>query len=150
MRELTAYHREMYERPTLGGEYPPNDRDLETVDPSLFWVAVHDSKLIGLVGLLLNTDSFSKRIGAVVDPIIVTREFRSKGIGGRLLETAVAEARAREATEVAIKHLARNIKTLQFSYKHGFTYVGDIELFMPLSERSRKPGPRIYECDFNM
>jgi len=67
-----------------------------------------------------------------------------------LLEKAVAEARARGAAEVAIKHVARNIKAIQFSYRQGFTYLGDIELFMPLSERARKPGPRIYGCDFNM
>ena len=146
MRELTAYHREMYDRPVLGGVYPPNDRDLEIVDPSLVWVAVHDSKVIGLIGLIPHEDENE----AEVDPIIVTREFRGKGVGGRLLDTAVAEARARGCRLAFIRHLARNIKTIQFSYKHGFTKVGFVELLMDLSERTRKPGPRIFECDFAM
>jgi GNAT superfamily N-acetyltransferase len=150
MRELTAYHHEMYQRPTLGGENPENDRDLETVDPSLFWVAVHGSKVIGLVGLLLKTNSFLKRTDAEVEPIIVSREFRGKRIGERLLEKAIAEAHARGATFVAVKPVARNIKTIQFFYKHGFTFVGDVELFMDFSERSRKPGPRMFGCDFTI
>jgi GNAT superfamily N-acetyltransferase len=87
---------------------------------------------------------------AEVEPIIVTREFRGKGVGERLLEKAIAEAGARGAGLVAVKPVARNIDTVQFFYKHGFTFVGDVELFMSLSERSRKPGPRMFGCDFNM
>lgn len=150
LRELTEWHREMYQNPPIkwGPIETDYDRDLDTVDPSLFWVAVHGSKVIGMVGLLLKEGRWGK--DAEVEPIMVTREFRGKGIGELLLETAIAEARARGARRVAIKHLARNIKTIQFSYKHGFTNVGDVELFMDLSERSRKPGPRMFECDFNM
>ena len=148
MRELTALMHEMYERPTLGGENPENDRDLETVDPGLLWVAVHSSKVIGLVGLLLRETMLGTN--AEVEPIIVSREFRSKRIGERLLEKAVAEARARGARLVAVKPAARNIKTIQFFYKHGFTFVGDVELYMAISERSRKPGPRMFGFDFTM
>ena len=67
-----------------------------------------------------------------------------------MLEKAVAEARVRGAILVAVKPVARNIKTIQFFYKHGFTFVGNVELFMAFSERSRKPGPRMFGCDFNM
>jgi len=152
MRELTDWHNEMFERPLkkwgpLESDY---DRDLDTVDPSLFWVAVHGSSVIGLVGLLIKSNPFSKPIEAEVEPIIVTREFRGKGIGERLLEKAVAEARVRGARLVAVKPVARNIKTIQFLYKHGFTFVGDVKLFTDFSERSRKPGPRMFGCDFNM
>ena len=156
LRELTAWHREMYHKPPIrwGPLDSDYDRDLDTVDPSLLWVAVHESKVIGMVGLLLKgkrEGEISERIvEAEVEPIIVSREFRGKRIGERLLEKAIAEARARGARLVAVKPVARNIKTIQFFYKHGFTYVGDVELFMALSERSRKPGPRMFGCDFNM
>ncbi len=152
MRELTDWHNGMFQRPPkawgpLESDY---DRDLDAVDPTLFWVAVHGSRVIGLVGLLIKTNPFSKPIEAEVEPIIVSREFRGKGIGERLLEKAVAEARVRGAILVAVKPVARNIKTIQFFYKHGFTFVGNVELFMAFSERSRKPGPRMFGCDFNM
>ncbi len=146
MRELTEWHGEMYQKPPVrwGPLESDYDRDLDTVDPSLLWVAVHSSKVIGMVGLLLKGNE------AEVEPIIVTRGFRGKRIGERLLETAIAQARARGARLVAVKPVARNIKTIQFFYKHGFSNVGNVELFMDLSERSRKPGPRMFECDFNM
>ncbi len=150
LRELTEWHREMYQNPPIkwGPIQTDYDRDLDTVDPSLLWVAVQSSRVIGMVGLLLKGSRWGDE--AEVEPIMVTREFRGKRIGERLLETAVTEARARGARLVAIKHLARNIKAIQFSYKHGFTNVRNVELSMDLSERSRKPGPRMFECDFNM
>lgn len=110
--------------------------------------AVHGSRVVGLVGLLIKTNP--KQIEAEVEPIIITREFRGKGIGERLLQKAIAEARARGARDLAVKPVARNVKTIQFFYKHGFVFVGDVELFMTFSERSRKPGPRMFGCDFDM
>lgn len=150
MRELTDWHNEMFQRPprTWGPLESDYDRDLDTLDPSLFWVAVHGSRVIGLVGLLIKTSP--KQTEAEVEPIIVTREFRGRGVGERLLEKAIAEAVARGARLLAVKPLARNIKTIQFFHRHGFTFLGDVELFMSLSERSRKPGPRMFGCDFNM
>lgn len=150
MRELTDWHNEMFERPakTWGPLESDYDRDLDTLDPSLFWVAVHGSRVVGLVGLLIKTNP--KQIEAEVEPIIVAREFRGKGIGERLLQKAIAEARARGARDLAVKPVARNVKTIQFFYKHGFVFVGDVELFMTFSERSRKPGPRMFGCDFDM
>ncbi len=150
LRELTEWHREMYQNPPIkwGPIETDYDRDLDTVDPSLFWVAVYGSKVIGMVGLLIKEGRWGK--DAEVEPIMITQEFRGKGIGERLLETAVAEARERGARILAIKHLARNIKTIQFSYKHGFINLGYVELSMDLSERSRKPGPRMFECEFTM
>ncbi len=154
MRELTDWHNEMLERPPkrwgpLESDY---DRDLDTVDPSLFWVAVHGSRVIGLVGLLLTgeVNANPKQIEAEVEPIVITREFRGKGIGERLLGKAIAEARARGARIVTVKPVTRNIKTIRFFHKHGFTLLGYVELFMDLRERSRKVGPRLHGCDFDM
>ncbi len=74
LRELTEWHREMYENPlTKWGPIESDyDRDLDTVDPSLFWVVVHGSKVIGMVGLL-KEGRWGK--DAEVEPIMVTREF---------------------------------------------------------------------------
>lgn len=151
LRELTEWHREMYDRPPirLGPIESDYDRDLDTTDPSLLWVAIYDSKVIGMVGLTLKTTPVSGRSEAEVEPIIVTREFRGKRIGEGLIEKAITEARARGATFVNVKPVARNIKTIQFFYKHGFTYIGNVELFMDFSKRSRKIGPRMFGCDFN-
>lgn len=152
LRELTDWHHKLFERPpTRWGPIESDyDRDLDAVDPSLLWVAIYDSKVTGMVGIILKTNPFSRRTEAEVEPIVVTREFRGKRIGERLIERAIAEARARGANFVNVKPVARNIETIQFLYKKGFTYVGNVELFMDFSERSRKPGPRMFGCDFNM
>ena len=145
-RELTEWHREIYQDPTIGGEHPENyfDRHLAAVGPGQLWVAVHRSRVIGLVGLILKENE------AEVEPLIVSKEFRGKGIGKRLIEKVIIEARARGVRLLNVKPVARNTNTIQFLHKQGFTNIGFVELFMDLSEHSWKPGPSIFGCDFSV
>lgn len=143
--ELTEWHREIYEDPTIGGEHPEDhfDKHLAEVGPDKFWVAVHGSKVVGLIGLIFKDDE------AEIEPLIVSKAYRRKGIGKQLIETAVAEARNKGARLLNIGPVARNTKAIKFLYKQGFRNLGFIQLFMDLSNRTWKPGPEIFGCKFD-
>jgi GNAT superfamily N-acetyltransferase len=144
-RELADWRREIYQDTTIGGEQPGKyfDKHLAAIGPKQIWVAVRDSRVVGLVGLMLKEDE------AEVEPFIVSKTYRGKGIGGRLINKAVTEARARGLRTLSVKPVARNIKSIRFLHKQGFTKIGFIELFMDFSERSWKSGPEMFGCDFS-
>jgi len=145
-KQLTDWHREIYQDTTIGGEHPENyfDKHLAAVGPDQIWVAVHDSRVVGLVGLILKEDE------AEVEPLIVSRTHRGRGMGKRLIEEVVTEARRRGVRLLNIRPVARNVKTIQFLHKQGFTNVGFIELFMDFSKRSWKSELHMFGCDFNI
>jgi GNAT superfamily N-acetyltransferase len=143
-RELTEWHRQIYEDPTIGGDHPEDqfDKHLAAVGASQIWVAIRGSQVLGLVGLILRGNE------AEVEPIVVSETHRSEGIGSRLIERAIAEAGKRGVRVLTIKPVARNVKTIQFLHEHGFKNVGFIELFMDLSQRPWKSHIELFGRDF--
>jgi GNAT superfamily N-acetyltransferase len=144
-RELTEWHREIYQDPTIGGEHPEDhfNKHLEEVGPDQLWVAVHDFKVVGLIGLISKGDETE------IEPIIVSKDYRGKGIGKQLIETVVSEARNKGVKFLNIGPVARNIKTIKWLYTQGFRNLGHIQLFMDFSNHSWKSGPEIFECKFD-
>ena len=145
-RQLTEWHREIYDDPTIGGEHPEHyfDRHLETVGADQLWVAERSSRVVGLVGLIVREDE------AEVEPFVVASSHRGEGIGSRLIEKVIAEAGARRVRLLTVKPVARNFKTIQLLHKYGFTNLGVIELFMDLSNRPWKTGPELFGCEFRI
>jgi ribosomal protein S18 acetylase RimI-like enzyme len=129
----------------LWREHPEEnfDKHLGKVGPEALWVAVHDSKIVGLIGLIL------KGREAEIEPLIVSKPYRGKGIGKQLIQTVIAEARSKRVAILIIGPAAQNKKAIKFLYKQGFKNLGYIELFMDLSNRPWKPGPEIFGCKFN-
>ena len=144
-RELTQRHREIYQDPTIGGEHPEDgfDKHLAEAGSNQLWVAVHDSKVVGLVGLILKGDETE------IEPLIVSKTHRRKGIGKQLIETVVSKAREKGVKFLLIRPVARNIKAIKWMYKQGIKNLGYIELFMAFSNRSWKAGPEIFGCKFD-
>ena len=144
-RELTEWHREIYDDPNIGGEHPEDhfDKHLAKVGPDNLWVAVHDAKVVGLTGLIVENDE------AEIEPLIVSKAYRGKGIGEKFIEKVVSEVRKTGIKLLCIKPVARNAKTIRFLYKHGFKNLGEIELFMSFTEYVWKRGPEIHGCKFN-
>jgi len=144
-RQLTEWHREIYQDETIGGEHPENhfDKHLAAVGPSQIWVAVHESRIIGFVGLIV------KEREAEVEPLIVSRAYRGRGVGKRLIEKVITEARGRRVRYLSVRPVARNVKTIRFLRKQGFANVGLVELFMDFSKGSWKPDLHMYGLDFN-
>ncbi len=144
-RELTEWHREIYQDPNIGGEHSEDhfDKHLAEVGPDRLWVAVQDSKVIGLVGLM------AKGKEAEIEPLIVSKSFRYKGIGKQLTRKVISEARSLGVRFLNVKPVARNIQAIRFFYKQGFKNLGEIELFLDFSKYAWKSGPELFECKFN-
>lgn len=146
-KELTEWHRKIYQDPCIGGEHSEDyfDKQLAKVGPNNLWVATVDNKPVGLVGLMDEEHEAEVEI----EPIIVSENYRGKGIGTRLIETVMAEARGRGVRYLDVKPVARNATTIRFLHKLGFKNLGQIEMFMDFSGRTWKPGLKIHDCEFN-
>ncbi|MDH5447553.1 MAG: GNAT family N-acetyltransferase [Candidatus Bathyarchaeota archaeon] len=144
-RELAEWHREIYGDSTIGGEYPEDyfDEHLAEVGSDRLWVAIQDSKAVGLVGLIV------KGKEAEIEPLIVSKVYRHKGIGKQLIRTVVSEACNLGVRFLNVKPVARNIQAIKFFYEKGFKNLGHIELCLDFCEYSWKQGPQIFECNFN-
>jgi len=144
--ELTEWHREIYEDPTIGGEHPEDrfDEHLAKVGPERLWVATYNSQVVGLVGLIVEGEE------AEIEPIIVGESYRRRGLGEKLLQKVVSEAKKMGIRFLCVKPVARNIEAMEFLYRQGFRSLGQIELCMDFVEYAWKPGPVIHECKFNL
>ncbi len=129
--ELTERHRELYTDPTIGGAEPGLyfDQHLARVGPERLWVA-DAGQVVGLVGLEPEDET------TLIEPVVVARGWRGRGIGRRLLEQAVAEARRLGARYLGIRPVARNLAAIELFHRCGFRLLGQIELFMDLAEGS--------------
>ena len=144
-RELTEWHREIYQDPTIGGLHPEDyfDKHLAEVGPNQLWVAVHDSQVVGLVGLIV------KGKEAEIEPLIVSKAYRGKGVGKQLIKMVVSEAKNMEIRFLNVVPVARNIQAINFLYQQGFKNLGHIELFLDLSNYTWKPCPQLFGRNFN-
>jgi len=144
-RELTEWHREIYQDPTIGGEHPEDyfDKHLAKVGSERLWVAVHDSKVVGLVGLIIEGSE------AEIEPLIVSKAYRGKGVGKKLIENAISEARKTSVRVLCVKPVARNTETIKFLHKQGFKTLGHIEMFMDFTNYRWEEGPEIFGCQFD-
>jgi GNAT superfamily N-acetyltransferase len=144
-RELTEWHRRIYDDPSIGGENPEDyfDKHLEKVGAAHLWVAFLDSKVVGLVGLVVVGDE------AEIEPLIVNEFYRNKGVGRSLVERAVAEAHSLGARFLSVKSVARNTEAIRFFYNQDFRNMGQVEFFMDLSNHLWNKGPKFFDCQFD-
>jgi GNAT superfamily N-acetyltransferase len=144
-KELTEWHRSIYEDPTIGGENPEDyfDDHLAKVGPESLWVAVHGDIVVGLVGLIPAAEE------AEIEPLIVSKDYRKKGVGEKLVKTVVSEARNLGVKLLNVKPVGRNIRAIRFLYKRGFKNLGQIELFLDLSGHKWESGPELFGCKFS-
>ena len=144
-RELTEWHREIYQDPTIGGPSPEDcfDKHLAKFGPDRIWVAAHTSQVVGLIGLIVKGEE------AEIEPLVVSKNYRGRGIGKKLVDTVISEARNEGVRFLNVKPVARNIEAIRFLYKQGFKNLGHIELFLDFSDYFWKPGPEVHGCEFD-
>jgi len=132
--ELTVYHQEIYEDPSIGGENPGQvfNEHLEKYGEENIWVAEVEKNIVGLVGLIIRGKA------AEVEPIIISSSYRKKGIGKKLLQFIINHVREKEIKYLSIRPVARNKNAMKIFYEMGFKTLGNIELFMNLKEEERK------------
>ncbi len=145
--ELTERHRLIYESPSIGGSDPAADFDSLLADSRLagIWLAEVDGQVVGMAGLLLDGGE------AEVEPIVVTEQHRSRGVGARLLEELRREALARGVAHLTIRPVARNVDAIRAFHRAGFNILGHIDMFMDLRENQPtwKEGVEVHGFPFD-
>ncbi len=145
--ELVVHHRRIYDAPHIGGDEPGLgfDEYLARPDRIATWVAIDNGGIVGLTGLLWHDDTHS----AEVEPVIVTEGRRGQGIGRRLMEHAIEEARTRGAEEVNIRPVARNASAIRAFHELGFRTLGHLDLFLRFDDRADwRDGIEVHGRDF--
>jgi GNAT superfamily N-acetyltransferase len=144
-RELTDWHRQIYQDPSIGGAHPEDhfDKHLTKVRADNLWVAILGSQVVGLIGLIINEKE------AEIEPLIVSQPYRHKGIGRRLVKTVIAEASRLGVRFLGVKPVGRNIEAIIFLHKQGFRNIGHIELFIDFSDHQWKKGLKVFNRQFN-
>ena len=145
-RELTQHHRDIYDDQKIGGADPGVHFDRYLAHPKFVgaWVAEEAGAVVGLTGLLGDGDE------AEIEPVVVSTAHRARGIGRRLLERMLAEARARGANSVSIRPVARNVLAIRRFHEAGFRILGHLEMFQKLdpSDQDWKPGLDLHGHEF--
>jgi GNAT superfamily N-acetyltransferase len=150
--ELTQAHRELYGDPSIGGDDPGCffDRHLELVGPGCVWVAVEAGQVVGLVGLVMSGRGTEGR-EAEIEPVVVAKTHRGRGVGQALLARVIVEARAVGVRYLSVRPVARNQEAIRFYYDAGFCLMGEIEMFMDLQASSGlqwRSGLEVFGCRF--
>jgi GNAT superfamily N-acetyltransferase len=147
--ELTQWHREIYESPTIGGPDPGRhfDEHLERVGPEHIWVAELGGRVVGLAGLIPGERE------AELEPLVVSEPYRRLGIGRHLANAIIAAARARGVHTLKVQPVARNERAIKVFHELGFDIMGQVELFMDFYPRERqiwRSGQRLADRDFRV
>jgi ribosomal protein S18 acetylase RimI-like enzyme len=142
--EMTQWHREIYQDPSIGGPTPGQHFETFLANPALrrLWVAQADDKVVGLAGLLVHGEQ------GEIEEVVVLPAYRRRGIGSRLIQTAVEAAKELNLQYLCIRPTARNVDALRLYASLGFRLVGQIELFQdlrPQEGRVWKDGLRIFD-----
>jgi N-acetylglutamate synthase-like GNAT family acetyltransferase len=131
--ELTEWHRNIYESPEIGGEHPGLyfDKHLQQVGAENIWVAEEDGVVVGLTGLIPGEEE------AELEPVVITGALRGQGIGRRLVETVIQQARKSGVNQLKVRPVGRNDQAIQFFHLLGFDILGHIELFQEFRPEKR-------------
>jgi GNAT superfamily N-acetyltransferase len=135
--EMAQHHADIYEDPSIAGDDPGRGFDvyMKRADRCGAWVAESDGKIVGFTGLL---DVVGEEGVAEIEPVITASASRSQGIGTRLIEHVVNEAKIKGFRFLTIRPVLRNEKAFALYVRLGFNHVGSIELFQDLSPESAR------------
>jgi GNAT superfamily N-acetyltransferase len=135
--QLTEWHRSIYDSPTIGGDDPGRQFDdhLAKVGPEHIWLAEIDGRVVGMVGLIIETGEGSPEI----EPVIVVPQSRGTGVGRQLVEHVLEIARGLGLRDVTVRAVGRNAEAIRFYHGLGFDTIGYVELFHDLRPVGEQP-----------
>ncbi len=145
--ELTEHHRRIYGDPSIGGNDPGEGFDdyLATPIRAESWVAELLGEVVGLTGL------FDHGVSGEIEPVVVSEDWRDRGIGRVLIDHVVTEANRRGYEYLSIRPVARNVAAIEQFYQAGFrTLGGHVDLTMDLKARRHVwlEGVNLHGLDF--
>ena len=129
---LTQWHRDIYDSPNIGGDNPglAFDKHLHEVGADNIWVAEVEGEVVGLTGLILEGDE------AELEPLVVLDQFRGLGIGRRLAETVIEQARKTGIRQLKVR------RPFSFFTQWGSTLSGTSSFFKNSNRKRNKYGKR--------
>jgi GNAT superfamily N-acetyltransferase len=146
--ELTRWHRELYDDPSIGGDDPASgfEEYLKEFADARLWVAELADSVVGFTGLVVRGNQVE------VEPVVVSPGARGQGIGRMLVETAVDVVRAEGVGQIKVNPVMRNAHAIGFFHALGFTALGHVELLMDFRRPADywRPGERIAGRDFDV
>lgn len=139
-------HRDLYDDPTFGGDDPglAFDAHLAEVGADRIWVAEAEGAVVGLAGLLVDSEH------AELEPIVVGEAWRGSGSGRALAEAVIAAARELGFPRLRVRPVGRNTDAIRFFHAVGFDVLGRVDLRIDLEQTDRTPGERIAGRDFRV
>lgn len=145
--EMTKHHADIYGDAAIAGDDPGRgfDEYINRGDRCGSWVADADGQVIGFAGLL---DTVGEEGTAEIEPVVTSSTSRGEGIGTRLIEHVINEAKIRGFRFLTIRPVLRNEKAFALYVRLGFNKIGAIELFQdlsPTSDRKWKSGIIIHD-----
>jgi len=142
--ELTQYHADIYEDDSIAGDDSGRgfDEYLGRNDLCGVWVAISEQKIIGLAGLL---DVVGEEGLAEIEPVVVSTSSRGEGVGTKLIEHVIGEAKKRKFQFLSIRPELRNEGAFDLYVRLGFNKVSTVELFRELSPVSDRKWKSVIE-----
>ena len=90
-------------------------------DPrSYVLVAQVEGEIVGFINFTTRSTILHAKGSGLIDELVVSRDHRGGGIGGTLIEAAIAKCRELGCGEVEVSTERSNLKGREFYKKHGF------------------------------
>jgi len=136
-KELAQHHAVIYEDPSIADHDFSRifDEYLVRSDRRGAWVAESNGTIVGFSGML---EVVGEQGVAEIEPLVVTVDSRSEGIGSKLVAYIKEEAKKNGCRFLSVRPELRNEEAFKLYVRLGFNLVGGVELFQDLSpERGR-------------
>jgi GNAT superfamily N-acetyltransferase len=121
--------------PQLSNDVRPLTMDIlkqVVAPPDRLIVAVDDGRIVGTVLLLVNNQLV--RVKAWLEDLVVSGDYRGQGLGGRLIEAAIAAAREAGAASIDITSKAERSALYKVYEQHGFKRRDSALFRLPLKD----------------
>ena len=84
-------------------------------------VAIVDQQIVGLLSYSLRPNLYHAGNSCTIEELIVAQTFRSRGIGGALLEELLGQLSEQDCVEVSVTTMPDNHGAISFYRSHGLT-----------------------------
>lgn len=118
LEELFSMEKEF--EPDSGKQENGIKKIMESSSTGFIAVIKENEKIIGMVNILYVVSTFLGEKAAILEDMIIDREYRGKGYGTKLIKYAVEEAEKRGAKRVTLLTDDTNESAIKFYEKNGF------------------------------
>jgi ribosomal protein S18 acetylase RimI-like enzyme len=96
-----------------------NFDEMQKSDLYKSYVYIENQIIIGFISLLFYRTVLNKKGTVVINELVVRKEYQNKGVGRKLLESAIEEANNQNMDEIEVGVMKDNINAIKFYKKNG-------------------------------